>query len=102
MVYFGKATSPDPQTALELFESAATSGYAEAQYMMGYLLQSGDLGEPNPGAAFVWSKLAADQGIDLAADLNYMTTLVLEDAEQLRAQQLTELCRASNYTDCPK
>ena len=42
------------------------------------------------------------KGIELAADLNYMTTLVLDDAEQVRAQQLTELCRASNYTECPK
>lgn len=102
MVYFGKAISSNPQTALQLFESAAKNGYAEAQYMMGYLLQSGDLGKPNPEAAFVWSKLAADKGIELAADLNYMTTLVLDDAEQVRAQQLTELCRVSNYTDCPK
>ena len=70
--------------------------------MMGDLLQSGDLGNPNPEAAVVWSKLAADKGIELAADLNYMTTLVLDDAEQVRAQQLTELCRVSNYTDCPK
>jgi TPR repeat protein len=77
-------------------------GYPEAQYMVGYLLQSGDLGEPRPEAAFVWSKLAAERGIELAADLNYMTTLVLDEAQQARAQQLTDLCRSSNFTDCPK
>jgi TPR repeat protein len=87
---------------MQLFESAATQGYAEAQYMVGYLMQSGDLGKPRPDAAFVWSKLAAEKGIELATDLNYMTTLVLDEAEQARAQQLTDLCRSSNFTDCPK
>ena len=68
---------------------------------MGYFAVR-DLGKPNPEAAFVWSKLAAERALSSQADLNYMTTLVLDDAEQLRAQQLTELCRMSNYTDCPK
>ena len=70
--------------------------------MVGYLLQSGDLGNPRPQAAFVWSKIAADQGIELATDLNYMTTLVLDEEEQAFARQLTDLCVSSNYADCPK
>ena len=101
MVYLGKATAPNPETALQLFESAAIQGYPEAQYMVGYIFQSGDLGEPRPEAAFVWSKLAAERGIELATDLNYMTTLILDEAQQVRAQQLTDLCRSSNFTDCP-
>ena len=101
MVYFGQATTPNPETAKQLFESAAVRGYPEAQYMLGFVLQSGDLGDPQPASAFVWSKIAADQGIELAGELNYLTTLVLDDDEQLRALQLTELCRSSNFTDCP-
>ena len=42
MVYFGKATTPNPETAMQLFEAAAVKGYPEAQYMVGYLMQSGD------------------------------------------------------------
>jgi uncharacterized protein len=102
MVYEGRATEANPQIAKGLFEAAALQGYAEAQYMLAFVLQSGDLGTPNPMAAFVWSKIAQDQGIELAGELNYMTTLVLDEAEQARAAQLTDLCRASNYTDCPK
>lgn len=102
MVYYGRATEANPQIAKGLFEAAALQGYAEAQYMLGFVLQSGDLGTPNSMAAFVWSKIAHDQGIELAGELNYMTTLVLDEAEQARAAQLTERCRASNYADCPK
>ena len=102
MVFYGRATEANPQIAKGLFEAAALQGYAEAQYMLAFVLQSGDLGTPNPTAAFVWSKIAHDQGIELAGELNYMTTLVLDEGQQAVAAQLTELCRASNYTDCPK
>jgi len=102
MVYSGRATEANPQIAKGLFEASAIQGYAEAQYMLAFVLQSGDLGTPNPMAAFVWSKIAADQGVEMAGELNYMTTLVLDEAQQARAAQLTERCRASNYADCPK
>ena len=35
---------------MQLFEAAAIKGYPEAQYMVGYLMQSGDLGAPRPSA----------------------------------------------------
>jgi len=102
MVYNGQATAQDFPQAKLLFEAAAVQGYAEAQYMLGYILQSGDLGKPRPDAAYVWSRIAADQGIELAEELNYLTTLVLDDDEQERARQRVELCLASDYADCPK
>ena len=102
MVYYGRGTEINAVRAKNLFEFAAIQGYPEAQYMLGFLYQSGDLGNVRPDLAYVWSKISMDQGVELAAELNYLSTLILDEEEQQQGIALADLCRNSNYTDCPK
>ena len=100
--YFGLGTLSNLPAAKQYFEAAAVKGYAESQYMLGYLYQSGDLGEKRSDLAYLWSKIASDYGeLEIAQDLNYLTTLQLDDEEQAEQAANAEICYSTNFLNCP-
>ena len=100
--YFGFGTLANPSAAKEYFEGAAVKGYPESQYMLAYLYQSGDLGKKRSDLAYMWSKIASDYGeLEIARDLNYLTTLQLDDEEEVEQAANAEICYSSNFLNCP-
>ena len=100
--YFGLGTLSNLPAAKQYFEAAAVKGYAESQYMLGYLYQSGDLGKKRSDLAYLWSKIASDYGeLEIARDLNYLTTLQLDDDEQAEQAANAEICYSTNFLNCP-
>jgi len=73
--YSGRGTAQSALEAAANFRRAAVQGYVEAQYMLAYILLSGDLGQMFPEAAYIWSKIAKDQGFADADEMNYLSTL---------------------------
>lgn len=101
-LYQGLGVPIDLQEALQNFRDAAVLGYPESQYMLAYLYQSGDLGDERADLAYVWSKIASDySNFEIAQDLNYLTTLLLDDDEQAEQALRAEACYSSNFKDCP-
>ena len=102
MNYFGLGTQVNLSNAKRYFESAAIAGYPESQYMLAYLYQSGDLGQKRSDLAYVWSKIASDYGdLEVAQDLNFLTTLGLDDDEEVEQAAKAEVCYSTNFLDCP-
>ncbi len=56
------AAKSDYPAARELFEKAARTGYAKAQYRLGRMYENGLAVEANLGVALAWYRLAAAQG----------------------------------------
>jgi TPR repeat protein len=101
-LYQGMGVPIDLQEALQNFKDAAVLGYPESQYMLAYLYQSGDLGKVRADLAYVWSKIASDySNLEVAQELNYLTTLLLDDDEQAEQALKAEACFSSNFRDCP-
>jgi TPR repeat protein len=101
-LYSGTGVPVDLQEALQYFKDAAVLGYPESQYMLAYMYQSGDLGKERADLAYVWSKIAGDySNLEIARDLNYLTTLLLDDDEQAEQALKAEACFSSNFRDCP-
>jgi len=101
-LYQGIGVPSDFQTALQHFRDAAVLGYPESQYMLAFLYQSGDLGEVRADLAYVWSKIAGDYyNLEIAPDLNYLTTLLLDEDQQAEQALKADACYSSNFTDCP-
>ncbi|NCW10250.1 MAG: sel1 repeat family protein, partial [Gammaproteobacteria bacterium] len=101
-LYQGMGVPIDLQEALQNFKDAAVLGYPESQYMLAYLYQSGDLGKVRADLAYVWSKIASDySNLEVAQELNYLTTLLLDDDEQAEQARRADTCYSSNFKDCP-
>jgi TPR repeat protein len=101
-LYQGIGVPIDLQEALQNFKDAAVLGYPESQYMLAYLYQSGDLGKERADLAYVWSKIAGDYyNFEIAQDLNYLTTLLLDEDEQAEHALRAEACYSSKFKDCP-
>ena len=101
-MYSGLGIPVDFQEAFQHFKESALLGYPESQYMLAYMYQAGDLGRERPDLAYVWSKIAADYSdLEIARDLNYLTTLRLDDDEQQQQASKAAACYSSNFQDCP-
>ena len=58
----GQGVTMDYKFAKHWFLESAKQGYANAQFMYAYMLQAGDMGEPDPLKALVWSEVAQRNG----------------------------------------
>lgn len=101
MHYQGSGIEQDLNSASKLWELAAKKGSLEAQFMLAMLHQSGDLGPPRYDLAFIWSKIATDNGYEIASEVNFFSTLKLSADSLPRLTERADKCRLSTYTDCP-
>ena len=99
--YHGQSMQKDLALASKFWEIAAKEGNLEAQFMLAMLHQSGDLGPPRYDLAFIWSKIATDNGYQIASELNFFSTLKLATDSLPRLTAIADVCRSSRYTDCP-
>ncbi len=58
----GEARRADPRKALPLFELAARAGFVTAQFALGRLHESGQLGQRDLALAHRWYEAAAERG----------------------------------------
>ena len=83
------------------FLKAAKLGSANAQFMYAFMLQAGEIGDPAPLKALVWSEVAKRNGKLDSSDVGDQSKLQLDDEEIATAMELAELCLSSNYESCP-
>ena len=101
-MYSGLGVPVDFQEAFQNFKDSAVLGYPESQYMLAYIYQAGDLGRERADLAYVWSKIAVDYAdLEIARELNYLTTLRLDDDEQKQQASQAIACYTSDFQDCP-
>ena len=98
----GKGTSLDYTKARGLFLSSARKNYGDAQLMYAYMLQAGEgADESNAEAAYVWAKIAEENGVEAALDIWSLSAVLLSNREIARAEETLALCRAEGLDACP-
>ena len=98
----GEGTELNYEEAKRLFLSAARKNYAPAQLMYAFMLQAGEGGDSEPFSAYVWGKIAEQNGSEEAIDVTTMSTVQLEDEEIIEADGVVANCLAGDLTDCPE
>jgi TPR repeat protein len=97
----GQGVTMNYKFAKVWYLESAKQGYANAQFMYAFMLQAGDLGEPDPLKALAWSEVARRNGREDSSDIGDLSKLQLTEEEIAKASQLAELCLSSNYKSCP-
>ena len=97
----GEGTELNYEEAKRLFLSAARKNYAPAQLMYAFMLQAGEGGDSEPFSAYVWGKIAEQNGSEEAIDVTTMSTVQLEDEEVIEADGVVADCLAGDLADCP-
>ena len=97
----GQGVTMNYKFAKVWYLESSKQGYANAQFMYAFMLQAGDLGEPDPLNALAWSEVARRNGREDSSDIGDLSKLQLNDEEIAKASQLAELCLSSNYKSCP-
>ena len=97
----GEGTELNYEEAKRLFLSAARKNYAPAQLMYAFMLQAGEGGDSEPFSAYVWGKIAEQNGSEEAIDITTISTVQLEDEEVIEADDVVVNCLAGDLADCP-
>ncbi len=97
----GQGVSMDYKFAKYWYLMSAKQAYANAQFMYAFMLQAGEIGDPAPLKALVWSEVAKRNGKLDSSDVGDQSKLQLDDEEIAAAMELAELCLSSNYQSCP-
>ena len=97
----GQGVTMNYKFAKVWYLESAKQGYANAQFMYAFMLQAGDMGEPDPLKALAWSEVARRNGREDSSDIGDLSKLQLTEEEIAKASQLAELCLSSNYKSCP-
>ncbi|MBT7375125.1 MAG: hypothetical protein HN817_04265 [Porticoccaceae bacterium] len=100
--YRGMGREINQGAARVWFLKSALLGYANAQFMYAYMLQSGDGGESEPSTAMVWSSIAGRNGKSGAAAISSMSAQLMTDAQLNDVEAMIEQCLNTNYADCPQ
>ena len=98
----GEGTELDYAEAKRLLLSAARKNYVPAQLMYAFMLQAGEGGDSEPFSAYVWGKIAELNGSEAAIDITTLSTVQLEDAEIIEAEEIVASCRALDLKQCPE
>lgn len=87
--------------ALRWYAKSAKRGYAESQFMYAFMLQSGEGAENgDPYRAYIWSKLAENNGIESAQDIYSLSAMMMENRQIAEADIAIQQCLATNYQQC--
>jgi TPR repeat protein len=92
----------DYEFAKYWFLKSAKQSYANAQFMLAFMLQAGDGGEPEPFKALVWSELARRNGKTDADDISNLSKLLVGDEDIAKALVYADQCLETNYEKCPQ
>ena len=97
----GEGTELNYAEAKKLFLSAARKNYVPAQMMYAFMLQAGEGGDSEPFSAYIWGKIAENNGSESAIDITTMSTVQLDDEEIIEAEEIIAECLASSLDECP-
>ena len=97
----GEGTELNYAEAKRLFLSAARKNYVPAQMMYAFMLQAGEGGDSEPFSAYIWGKIAENNGSESAIDITTMSTVQLDDEEIIGAEEIIAECLARSLDECP-
>ena len=97
----GEGTELNYAEAKKLFLSAARKNYVPAQMMYAFMLQAGEGGDSEPFSAYIWGKIAENNGSESAIDITTMSTVQLDDEEIIEAEEIIAECLARSLAECP-
>ena len=97
----GEGTELNYAEAKRLFLSAARKNYVPAQMMYAFMLQAGEGGDSEPFSAYIWGKIAENNGSESAIDITTMSTVQLDDEEIIEAEEIIAECLARSLDECP-
>ena len=97
----GEGTELNYAEAKRLFLSAARKNYVPAQMMYAFMLQAGEGGDSEPFSAYIWGKIAENNGSESAIDITTMSTVQLDDEEIVEAEKIITDCLARSLDECP-
>ena len=97
----GEGTELNYAEAKRLFLSAARKNYVPAQMMYAFMLQAGEGGDSEPFSAYIWGKIAENNGSESAIDITTMSTVQLDDEEIIEAEEIIAECLARSLAECP-
>tara|TARA_A100001015_G_scaffold278159_1_gene338070 strand:+ start:383 stop:706 length:324 start_codon:yes stop_codon:yes gene_type:complete len=101
MYHQGEGVAMDYKFAKYWYLLSAKQGYANSQFMYAFMLQAGEVSDPDPFNALVWSTVAGKNGKLDHADVGDQAKLQLEDDQIVEALKLADICVNSNYSTCP-
>ncbi|MBM89109.1 MAG: hypothetical protein CMQ41_12110 [Gammaproteobacteria bacterium] len=98
----GTGISLDYREARRLFLKSARANYAPAQMMYSFMLQAGEgLEDSDPFRAYIWGKIAEQNGSEEALDVTSISSILLEDEEVAEADLIIERCLTQGLDTCP-
>jgi uncharacterized protein len=90
----------DNKKAARWFSKAAKQGNAHAQQSLGVMYSNGSGVMHDPIMAYVWTNVAAANGLDVSNNINIFAKL-LDKSDLRKAQKLSRRC-LKRPTSCPK
>ncbi len=99
MYYYGQGVQKSFPLAFQWFHKSAEQGNVDAQYGLGSMYESGQGVKQNDILAYVWTKIARDNGYDVSnTRLAKLSNKIRADVKL--ADQIVQRCLESNYQDC--
>jgi TPR repeat protein len=82
------------------YTSAAGQGNARAQAKLGFMYQYGEGVLTDKKRAYMWYNIAAYKGSDIGASNKSMLANDMSLSQIDKAQDMSNICLESGYTDC--
>ena len=98
----GNGAALDYTEARKLFLRAAKKNYAAAQMMYAFMLQAGEGDRSNSFAAYVWGKIAENNGLEDAIDITSIASIQLDDEAITEAEEVISECIKTAFEICPE
>ena len=97
----GKGVAENDRVAAKWFIKAAEQGYADAQYNLGLKYVYGEGVLTDNRRAYMWWNLSAyNDGPKRASENKESVAEQMTPADISKAQDMSNICLESNYTDC--
>lgn len=98
----GNGAALDYAEARKLFLRSAKKNYPASQMMYAFMLQAGEGDRSNPEVAYIWAKIAEENGLEDAIDVSSIAAIQLEDEEMLEAEKAVAECIKTAFAICPE
>jgi hypothetical protein len=102
MYHQGHGVAVNFERARLWFSKSAKQGYANAQFMYAFMIQSGEGGKSDPPKAMVWALLAEKNGKKDTVAITVPASMTMTELEITTAEKIANDCFQSNYQNCPE
>ena len=101
MYHQGHGVAVNFERARLWFLKASKQGYANAQFMYAYMIQSGEGEKSDPPRAMVWALVAEKNGKSDSVAITVPASMTMTELEVSTAEKIAQECFLSNYQNCP-